>query len=185
MAPVAKYIFYIFAVHILWPWKANPEISPNYHKFITEINILQHLTNCWKQEIIILWPPVESFFAELSESIWIPSSLMTFATIRILVLMRLRNCSIHWARGKIVTLIRFISGRPVWMFMASCILLESGWFSSPTSFYFYTGAVDDPQSMEWPAFLACSDTAGMRSQDCTDYRCSFSLVPSLITVLPM
>ena len=59
-------------------------------------NILQH------QQL------VESL-AELSEPIWIPSSVMTFAVIGSLVLIRLQNnlwnnyCSINW--GKIVALI--------------------------------------------------------------------------------
>ena len=65
-------------------------------------------------------------YAELSEPIRIPSSVITFAVIRSLVLMRLQNCSINW--GKVVALMKVHFRSPVWMFMASRTLRESRWF---------------------------------------------------------
>ena len=55
-------------------------------------------------------------------------------------------------------------------------LCESRWFSWPM---IYTLA----QLMEWPASLACSDKADLRSQTCTEFRCSFSLGPTAESLL--
>ena len=112
---------------------------------------------------------VESL-AKLLEPIPIPSSVVTFAVIRSLVLMGLQNCS------------RFISGLP-FMSMASRILHKGiRWFSWPMIFTLIS-------SMEWPASLVCSDTADLRSQACTDFRRvhlgHLALVPSFVAVSPM
>ena len=78
-------------------------------------NILQH------QQL------VESL-AELSEPIWIPSSVMTFAVIGSLVLIRLQNCSINW--GKIVALItaNVTTGEGIQMGSESSAKLSTNWW---------------------------------------------------------
>lgn len=56
----------------------------------------------------------------------------------------------------------------------SCIAcVKVGGFSWPMIFTL-------AQLMEWPASLACLDKAGLRSQTCTEFQCSFCLVPSFI-----
>ena len=64
------------------------------------------------------------------------------------------------------------------MFIDSRILRENGRFSWPIIFTLV-------ESMEWLASFAYLDTADLRSQACTDFRCSFSLVPSFLAVSSM